>query len=657
VGSGSSSKYDELRKISTCKRSAAAFGRAVLARPATWWTLELFSANRGSSMSVFESNLEMGVAPSDSLATGVLTPAAACPTQPPARKPFRLRPYQKAAVQAVISRFRDENTHRMLLYLPTGAGKTVIATFIIRSMRALAGFSKSRTLFIAHRREILDQTVRTINQHLPNLTIAIEQGERSSDIDADVTVASVQSLLRRKDRYDPKSFDLIICDECHRALAPSWEEVIGYFYSHATGKTLLLGMTATPRRTDGKSALEVFGQTAFEISRTDLEDLGFLVPMRYFTVRTDLKLDRVKLSGGDFQVGALSAVMNTVEHRAMAIKAWLEQGAGNRTIAFCASVEHAHQLAADFCSVGVPAEVIDGKTKERHQVLQRFRDGEFQVLTNYGVLTEGFDDPGVSCVLMARPTTSPLVYTQCVGRGLRSAPGKTACVVIDIVDRSTHELQYGAVQMAELPSKWRCRGGDPFRQAQSVRAIKVTSPEAFLRIREAASLEEVQSILMSLPAGVVVAGLDGEPVLHYKSAAGACPADQAEAEVRQLLRQAHCRGAKVAVQGDTVHVTFRIPEAENERYAYLKWHLAQVTGRTIIYTSPQGRRKPSNPRTLLKSMLPERCRIAALDADRAGQIIVANITGLTPNEMADIANDFSDECGMQLDLKGQLALF
>jgi superfamily II DNA or RNA helicase len=577
--------------------------------------------------------------------------------QASASKPFKLRPYQKAAVQAVVSRFRDEKLHRMLLYLPTGAGKTVVATFIIKAIRSLPALAKSRVLFIAHRREILDQTARTLGRHLPNLRIQIEQGERVADTDADVTVASVQSLIRRKDRYDPKAFDLIICDECHRALAPSWEDVIGYFYSHATHKTLLLGMTATPRRTDGKSALQVFDQTAFEIARTDLEDLGFLVPMRYFTVRTDLKLDRVKLSGGDFQVGALSAVMNTAEHRALAVKAWLEQGSGNRTIAFCASVEHAHQLAVDFHSIGIAAATIDGKTKERDQLLQRFRNGEFQILTNYGVLTEGFDDPGVSCILMARPTTSPLVYTQCVGRGLRSAPGKTSCIVIDIVDRSTHELQYGAVQMAELPSKWRCRGGDPFRQAQAVRAIKVTSPEAFLRIREASSLEEVQSILMSLPPGVVVAGLDGEPVLRYTPNEGACPPERAEEGVKLLLKQARVRGAKVVAQDDAVSITFRTPEADNERYGYLKWHLAQVTGRAIVYTSPQGRRKSANPRTLLRSMLPDRCRISSLDADAAGQMIVASIAGLTPSEMAEIETDFLDECGLTLDLKGQMSLF
>jgi superfamily II DNA or RNA helicase len=568
---------------------------------------------------------------------------------------FKLRPYQKAAVHSVVSRYRHEKERRMLLYLPTGAGKTVIATFIIKALRAYSGFGK--VLFVAHRREILDQTARTLAEHLPKLRVDIEQGERRSGTDADVTVASVQSLVRRKERYNPKAFDLVVCDECHRALAPSWEEVINYFSAHSGNETLLLGMTATPRRSDGKSALEVFGRTAFEIARTDLEDLGFLVPMQYFTVRSDLKLNRVKLSGGDFQVGALSAVMDTPEHRAMAVKAWLEQGAGSRTIAFCASVEHAHHLAEDFLSLGVRADMIDGKTKERDQLLQRFRRGDIQVLTNYGVLTEGFDDPGVACILMARPTTSALVYTQCVGRGLRCAPGKTACTVIDIVDRSTHELQYGAIQMAELPPKWRCRGGDPFRHAAAIRAIKVTTPEAFLSIRNASCLEEVQSILMSLPPNVVVAGLDGEPVLRYSAIESANSAEDAEREAKSLLRQAGIRGAKLAIENDSIQISFRVPETDNERYAHLKWHLSRVTGRIVNYTSPKGKRKFSSPRTLLRSMLPDRCRIATLDADSAGDTIVANIAGLTPDEIAEIESDFREECGMNLDLKGQMSLF
>ncbi|HVZ34001.1 MAG TPA: DEAD/DEAH box helicase, partial [Polyangiaceae bacterium] len=325
---------------------------------------------------------------------------------------LQLRPYQKAAVASVVARYRA-NERRMLLYLPTGAGKTVIATGIIGALRAAPGLS--RTLFIAHRREILDQTARTLARQLPGLRVQMEQGERRGQGDADITVASVQSLLRRKERYDPRAFDLIICDECHRALSPSWEQVIEYFWSQAGTQALLLGMTATPRRSDGRSVLGVFGETVFEIARTDLEDLGYLVPMQYFTVHGDLQLDRVELSAGDFQGAALSRIMDTPVHRALAVKAWLEQGAGKRTIAFCAGVEHAQHLAEDFRALGIPAEKIDGKTKDRQRLLEQFQAGSLQVLANYGVLTEGFDDPGVACILMARPTTSPLVYTQCIG--------------------------------------------------------------------------------------------------------------------------------------------------------------------------------------------------------------------------------------------------
>ncbi len=236
-------------------------------------------------------------------------------------KPFRLRPYQKKAVSAVVSRYLEKHQRRMLLYLPTVAGKTVIASHIIKALRNTKGFGK--VLFVAHRREIINQTARTIRRILPGLNVQIEQGARTARGSGAIVLASVQTLVRRKEKYDPKAYVLIICDECHRALAPSWGEVIDYFHSQADRNTLLLGMTATPQRTDGKSALEVFGRTAFEISRPDLEDLGYLVPMRYFTIRGKLDLDRVKLSAGDFQVGALSRVMNSPATRALTLKAWM----------------------------------------------------------------------------------------------------------------------------------------------------------------------------------------------------------------------------------------------------------------------------------------------------------------------------------------------
>jgi superfamily II DNA or RNA helicase len=568
---------------------------------------------------------------------------------------IRLRPYQKSAVQEVVSRYTRENARRLLLYLPTGAGKTVIAAFIIKELLTRPGFGK--VLFVAHRREILDQTARTIAAELPRARLQIEQGGRHAHRDATITIASVQSLVRRKERFDPKAFSLIICDECHRALAPSWGEVIDYFHAHRGRDTLLLGMTATPRRTDGRSALDLFDEVAFEIGRTDLEDLGFLVPMSYYMVRSDLRLDKVKISGGDFQVGGLSRVMSSPVLRALTIRAWLEKGLGKRTIAFCAGVDHARRLAEDFEAQGVKAREIDGRTKDRNLLLRSFAEGEFDVLTNYGVLTEGFDDPGVACILMARPTTSPLVYTQCLGRGLRTAPGKAACTVIDIVDRSTHQLQYGANEMAGLPPKWRTRGGDPFREAQSLAGIKVTSKEAFLSIRNAGSLEEVQSILMSLPPESVVAGLDGEPVLRYEPPTEPCSSEQALKAARALLRQAKARIKKLVVEEERVRIRFRAPETDNERYAFLKWHLARATGRTVLFETAPRRRRTSNPRTLLKSMIPAGCRIGDFDADPEQNTVHATITGLTPEETETIAEDFHAEFGMTLNLKGQLSLF
>lgn len=570
-------------------------------------------------------------------------------------KPFRLRPYQKKAVAAVVSRYIEKHQRRMLLYLPTGAGKTVIATHIIKALRTTKAFGK--VLFVAHRREIIDQTARTIRRHLPGLKVQIEQGNRRTRGDSAITLASVQSLVRRKEKYDPKAYALIICDECHRALAPSWAEVIDYFHTQADRDTLLLGMTATPQRTDGKSALEVFGRTAFEISRPDLEDLGYLVPMRYFTIRGKLDLDKVKMSAGDFQVGALSRVMNTPANRALTLKAWMEQGEGKKTIAFCSGVDHALDLAADFSLLGLRAEKIDGKSKNRSEILKRFAGGEIQVLTNYGVLTEGFDDPSVGCILMARPTTSPLVYTQCIGRGLRTAPDKNACIVIDIVDRSAHPLQYGATQMAGLPKKWRSHGSDPFRQARSVSGIKVTCPDAFLRLREATSMEAVQSILMSLPPEVVTAGLDGEPVLHYEPLEGTSSVETARKSARGLLNQAGVFGARLHIDATTVRITFHEPDTENERYAYLKWHLERVTGRKVIYEIPKRKGQTIRPRTLLRSMLPEGCRINNLAADAQDHTITASVTGLTPREIQGIQADFEDESGMTLDLKGQMSLF
>lgn len=566
---------------------------------------------------------------------------------------FRPRPYQKTAVEEVYRRYENQR-RKLLLHLPTGAGKTVIATLIIDKLLTTQP-EFGRILFVAHRQEIIDQTAKTLKKQLRHLSIAIEQGKRTASTKAKITIASVQSLVARKEKFDPRKFSLIICDECHRALSPSWKAVIQHFYDNGNPDTLLLGMTATPRRTDGRSAVDVFEEVAFEISRTDLQDLGYLVPMHYYTVQTQLGLERLKMSAGDFQVNALSAVMNYPQVRELTLRAWREKGFGKKTIVFCAGVEHAHRIAEEMTQFGVRAATIDGKTQGRESLLNAFKEGELDVITNYGVLTEGFDDPSVECILMARPTTSPLVYNQCIGRGLRIAPQKNACVVIDIVDRNTHQLQYGASELAGLPKHWRSNGRDPFRENRALQKVRVTSPEAFLRLQQAESLEEVQSILMRLPPDVVTAGLDGEPVLHYEPSEQAISSDEARDACRQLLKQARARVRDVVVDDNTVLVSFHSAETNNERYEYLLWHLERVSQRAVSFKKPH--RRKINPKALLRSMVSGASKLRDFQFQEKDNTVSVQITGLSSAEMAQIAADFQAEAGMQLNISGQLSMF
>jgi superfamily II DNA or RNA helicase len=416
-------------------------------------------------------------------------------------------------VNAVLARQRSRK-NRVLLHLPTGAGKTVIAALLIEQLLKMS--PTGRILFAAHRQEIVDQTAEKIAAHFGDIRIGIEQGDRSAG-DERVVVASIPSLHQRLEKFNPADFTAIIVDECHHIHARTWLETIRHF--DRDQDKLLVGMTATPRRTDGRSADQFFDELAFEITLDRLQDLGYLVPMEYFTVEASIGLDSLGLSAsGDFQAKALAAAMNTPELRALAIRAWRERSQHQKTIAFCASVAHAEAMTRDLLDLGVQAAVITGATKNRSDILDDFRKGRIQVIANYGVLTEGFDDPSIECVLLSRPTTSPLVYNQCLGRGLRAHPGKKKCTVIDIIDRSIHKLQFTAYEAAGFPQGYKAAGKDPLREARAIAAIRVRDPAAFLRIKRALSLEETQSILMSLPEADVLSGIGGAPLIRYEPA-------------------------------------------------------------------------------------------------------------------------------------------
>ncbi len=505
--------------------------------------------------------------------------------QPVIPMKFQARAYQIEAVHAALKAY-GQGHRQLLLRLPTGAGKTVIAALLMEEM--LSQIPGRRMLFLAHRKEIVDQTAEKISQQIGSHLVSVEQAERHASPDARVVVASIQTLTGRLSEYAPADFGIVIVDECHHAFAKTWMDTIGHFGKQSD--TLLLGLTATPKRSDGRCISELFPETAFEVSLGELQQQGYLVPMDYYTIEASLGLGTLSTDpAGDFQAAQLGLLMNTPELRALLLRAWLEKAKGKKTIAFCASVRHAEELTKDFLQLGVQAACVSGESADRDEHIRRFRQGAITVLSNFGVLTEGFDDPSITCVLLARPTRSPLVYSQCLGRGLRTHPGKQACTVIDIVDRQQNQLQYNVFEAAGLPRSWRGSGKDPLREAQAIARIRVNDPGAFLKIRQALSLDETQRILMDLDPRTVIAGLDGMPLLRYQALTEeqVLLPEQALQLATQLLSDTGLSPQNLRIEDGQLQAAIFADEAKRIS-PYLSWHLQRSTG-FVLKVNPQTR--------------------------------------------------------------------
>lgn len=341
------------------------------------------------------------------------------------------RAYQADAVRRTLEAIRGGATSGLWV-MPTGTGKTRTASELIRAL-------KVPTLFLVHRDELIRQTVATLGQMWPACRCSVVRGSEN-DWSGDVVIASVQSLREQRiKQVPPERFGLLIADEAHHAPAPSWVAVLEYFEPG-----YLLGVTATPDRLDGKGLADLFGpEPVYSYSLLQAVRDKYLVGIRQYAVRTDVSLDGVATRGGDFAEGELAGTVDTEARNKAIVEAYLEHGQGRRAVAFCVTVEHANNLADAFDRAGVRATSVHGSLKrmERRILLEGFEEGEFRVVCNCNILTEGYDDPGISCVLMCRPTKSRALYTQAVGRGLRLAPGKEDCLIFDVVDNcKRHKL-------------------------------------------------------------------------------------------------------------------------------------------------------------------------------------------------------------------------
>jgi superfamily II DNA or RNA helicase len=351
-----------------------------------------------------------------------------------------LRPYQRAAIDAVLAA-RRAGVRRMVVCLPTGAGKTVIFSHLAR-------LARRQVLVLAHREELLAQARDKLERALdgvPGAVVAIEQGAQRAPAEAKVLVCSIRSL--HEDRLARvirgRDVGLVIYDECHHAAADDNRRVLRQLGAFDEGWTgTLLGFTATTARGDGKGLDGVFERIVYERALREMIADGYLAPLRGFRVSTAADLTRLSAGGLDFREEELSEAVDIEERNALVARSIQELARDRRTIAFCVTVNHARNLSHACNHLGVRAGIVHGMmpSDARARALADFREGRTQVLTNVGVLTEGFDDPGVSAVAMARPTRSEGLYAQCVGRGTRLHPGKKDCLILDFVDLSTLSL-------------------------------------------------------------------------------------------------------------------------------------------------------------------------------------------------------------------------
>ena len=334
-----------------------------------------------------------------------------------------LRPYQTECITA-IHNSKARGISRQLVSMATGLGKTVIFASLAKQMRC-------RTLIIAHRDELIAQAAEKIGLIWEgSVEIGIVKAERHEP-NAQIVIASIQSACRDQRLADLQKagFDLCIIDEAHHATAPTYERLIRELgFMAGNSAKLLLGVTATPKRGDGVGLASIFQEIVFNRSIAWGIKNGYLSPLTGRRIKTRESLKGVQTQGGDFVAAQLSRAINVPGRNRLIVESYQRYGGDRKkTIAFTADVQHALDLASMFKAASIPSAAIHGKMglDERRHVLSLFEDGEIRVITNCGVLTEGFDSPMVDCIVLARPTRSSGLYVQCVGRGTRVSPGKS----------------------------------------------------------------------------------------------------------------------------------------------------------------------------------------------------------------------------------------
>jgi ATP-dependent helicase IRC3 len=472
-----------------------------------------------------------------------------------------LRDYQDEAVDAVATR-TAEGKQRLMVVLPTGAGKTVVFGALAWSWLA---DGMGRVLVLAHRDELIAQAVAKMSLWIPRHLIGIVKAARN-EVDAPVVVASVQTLRNDRRLEQVGQFGLVVVDEAHHASADSYKKILTELGAFRGDGPIVVGVTATPKRGDGVQLDDVFEEIAYARTYSEMVARGYLAPVvskvfdliEHTVIKPKLGID------GDYAEGWLEGVMLKANAPDKILDAWKREAPGRPTIVFTPTVSVAKAVAETFDAAGVPSAWVSGSMPltDRRAALEGLASGRIRVVANCAVLTEGFDEPSVSCIVVGRPTMNETLYIQMVGRGTRLHPesNKRECVVLDMVGCADQLRLDALVELGGRRTPTRSEPqivppsrGDaevPFQTADGVlvaRSVKAVRP-----ICRWVNLGDGWHALSLLSAGWVTAQPDdvgtwtvvyrparGKPVVEFEG----LDIDWAKASGEGVARREGCLGA------------------------------------------------------------------------------------------------------------------
>ena len=335
---------------------------------------------------------------------------------------IELRDYQQEAIEN-LKKMREDGKTIALLYHATGVGKTITAA---TDAKAVGG----RTLFLVNALKLASQAKETFAKVWPEATLGEYTGSQK-DMSQTVIFATVQSISKDLEKFSPTDFDYLIVDECHHAAANTYQKIFTYFHPK-----FILGLTATPERSDGEDMLELFQNVAHKMDLKTAVERGVLVPIRCIRVKTNIDLTDVRINGIKYNSQDLESKLFIPERNQLIVDTYLKYVNGKKTVIFCASVDHAAEIVKLLRDSGVKAEAVSGRDRVevREKILKDYETGSTNVLCACDLLNEGWDSPHTTVLFMARPTMSKTIYLQQLGRGTRRCPGKEDLLVVDFVD-------------------------------------------------------------------------------------------------------------------------------------------------------------------------------------------------------------------------------